>query len=136
MGFHLYEFGINKVITKSGSDSVSTTGASILGNNGLNGMLRSASHRRWHVYAGYHGDGIGRFHEAFDVNEMAVVNKIAAIYQNILLKHIPVEMTDDEIVAAAKASNVFFTWCDSNTRVSHVLTTRGDWSWGFIRNLT
>ncbi|APR88652.1 hypothetical protein A7982_14001 [Minicystis rosea] len=67
---------------------------------------------------------------------MKVVNLIATQYQNILLKHVPVEMTDDEIVAAAKASNVFFTWCDSNTRVPHVLTTRGDWSWGFIRNLT
>jgi hypothetical protein len=73
------------------------------------------------VYVGYHGDLSGGFFQRFNAGEMAAVHGMAGLFPMATLYELAVEMTDLEIREAVNGGDVFFTWCDSDTRVRRVM---------------
>jgi len=71
------------------------------------------------VIYGYHGDDpTGNWIRNFDDAEKKEAAKIAALFKNAsLVLRVQPGMNNSEIQNAVAKGNVFFTWCDSDTRV-------------------
>jgi hypothetical protein len=75
------------------------------------------------VYAGYHGaDNDGNWIRNFDAPELARTREIAEAFPNaqLILVSEP-GLSDEAIRAAVEKGNAFFTWCDSENKVSAVM---------------
>jgi hypothetical protein len=75
------------------------------------------------VYVGYHADTDGRFVEEHDGDEAEAVQGMSARFPLATLHRLDVEMPDEDIRQAVDAGGVFFTWCDSDTRVKTIMGT-------------
>jgi hypothetical protein len=73
------------------------------------------------VYVGHHGDLNGKWCAAFDLHEKGDVLKMKDSFPHATLHWLEKEMTDHEVEAAVKKGNAFFTWCDSDHRVSEIM---------------
>ena len=74
------------------------------------------------VYVGYHGKADGSWDRDFSAQEDADTNKIGFLFPNAKLVSVRKPgMSDDDIRQAVKAGNVFFTWCDSDAKVTKVM---------------
>jgi hypothetical protein len=73
------------------------------------------------VYVGYHGDGTGRFDRRFAGWEMTAVRFMRLSFSDARLIRLDAEMSSFDIHNAVNAGRVFFTWCDSDTRVRAVM---------------
>lgn len=74
------------------------------------------------VYAGYHGDTDGEWDHDFDASEVAATKKIGELFPNATIKWIKDSgLSNNEIKNAFNNGNVFFTWCDSDTKVKKVM---------------
>lgn len=78
------------------------------------------------VYAGYHGTTEGDFDRSFTPEEWQLVEKMASGFNNVTLMKVLNGMTDDQIYAAASKGDVFFTWCDSDTKVNQVMADKNE----------
>jgi hypothetical protein len=77
------------------------------------------------VYAGYHGDGKGDWCKDFTNPERVKVRDKTAEFRRAQLHWLDRTMTDDEVLAAVKKGKVFFTWCNSDTRVTSIMHKGG-----------
>ena len=79
--------------------------------------LRSVSPTLTVIY-GYHGTGTGNWDRNFTYAERTDAANIAKLFKNASLDlRVQPGMNDSEIQNAVAKGNVFFTWCDSDTRV-------------------
>jgi hypothetical protein len=74
------------------------------------------------VYIGYHGTFTGHYSHDFSSVDMTQALKIAKAFKKAtLVTRTTCGLTDLEIERAVNRGNVFFTWCDSDTRVNDVM---------------
>ena len=74
------------------------------------------------VYVGYHGNKNGAWFKNFDATEDAETASIGNVFPNAKLVQVRGPgMSATAIQDAVKAGKVFFTWCDSDTRVNAVM---------------
>lgn len=124
MAFRIYEYGINKVITKTGQGDVGGFMDDLLADAELLKILQSIHYRKWTVVVGYHGDENGNWDRAFDEDEMKNARLMGQRFNNVALHEthtMTKGLSDLEITNFAKDGNVFFTWCDANRRVKALL---------------
>jgi hypothetical protein len=71
------------------------------------------------VYVGHHGDTSGNWCADFDSHEKGDVTNMAALFPKAELKWLEksTALTNDKIKEAVAKGKVFFTWCDSDTKV-------------------
>lgn len=111
---HRYD---NNIFTHEGQTSVEGFGQEIMAMK-----VDIASVKDLVVYAGYHGDDDGNWHHDFNSEELATTNDIAVAFPNAQLSLVfKPGLSNDEIRAAVKKGNVFFTWCDSDAKIKAVM---------------
>ena len=116
MTIEKYEIDGHVVFTHDGQSTVEDFGQEILAKKDDISAVSDLT-----VYVGYHGDDKGEFHHDFDKDDDEQTEVIAKIFGNATLEWVrDPGMTDDEIKAAVKSGNVFFTWCDSDSKIKSV----------------
>jgi hypothetical protein len=73
------------------------------------------------VIVGYHGDQSGVFAARFSPMEMQAVRWMRLSFSDATLRVLDADMSGGDIDNAVRAGRVFFTWCDSDTRVRNVM---------------
>ncbi|OEE67327.1 hypothetical protein A1OO_16370 [Enterovibrio norvegicus FF-33] len=77
------------------------------------------------VYSGYHGDENGDWFIDFDDQEVADTKKLATNFKKasvfFISKKASTLLSDEDIKSACKKGNVFFTWCDSDTKIKSIM---------------
>lgn len=124
MAFRIYEYGINKVITKTGQNTVDEVIDHLRADAKLLETLQNLSYRKWSVIVGYHGDQNGDWDRSFSVDEMKNARLMGQLFPNVALREVDGlgrGLSDIEITQYAREGNVFFTWCDCDIKVAHVL---------------
>jgi hypothetical protein len=106
----------NKVFTNAGQSTVADFEAKLVP---AAGAIRAAG--ALEVYVGYHGDTSGNFDRLFSAAEMTGVRTMRLSFSDAQLIELNAEMSGAAIDAAVRAGRVFFTWCDSDTRVRAVM---------------
>jgi hypothetical protein len=108
--------GGKKTVTNGGTSNVEGIGKDILAAKaeiaGISGLR---------VVAGYHGDDAGKFAGAFNAEELQLVDKIAALFDNITLEKRNSELPDEEVVSRILTENIFYTWCFADRRILNLV---------------
>jgi hypothetical protein len=109
----------NNVFTHGGQSDVEGFGREVL-QPGPRKALDAVTNLT--VYIGYHGTRTGHYSHDFSSPDMTQAQKIGLVFTKAtLVTRNTCGLTDLEITRAADRGNVFFTWCDSDTRVKDVM---------------
>jgi len=107
----------NNIFTHDGQSDVKGFAAEILEN-----QAKIAAVPELIVIAGYHGDTQGDWDHDFDAADIADTKIIAERFRNAKIEWVKgFGMTDEAIKIAFGRGNVFFTWCDSDTKIRSVM---------------